>query len=410
MKHVVAAAALAFALTVAYAAALQPDWQPQLNDQDQYLGLARGLVERGEFTHARVDESFIPETNRLPGYPLFIVPACVGGCDHWRIALEQALLFAALVFAASALSRRVIPRRATLATYAVALYLPFAFYGALALSDLPAAALFALGVGAYLRATDERSWRWAVAAGALLAWAGLMRAALLPAPLFLAAIAVLRDRRVVPAAAALVVAAAAVVAPYVAYSEGSFGRVGASTSGAVLWIGVFEHRSEADLDGFEKEQVAVARERIAAFDAITDRYARAIAWLALDEDLGTRARAVIGHDPVAWAAGAISRSIELWAGDVPVPAADATSATVSVAIGLFLTILGTLGSLLVVRRGDGWILTAVIGYVWLTAIPFATEGRYSLPAKPFVIVGAVAFLDALLTTRSARAVPARAGS
>ena len=62
-----AAAVVSFTLTLRYAALLQPQWEPRLDDQQQYLALARGLVERGEFTRAVAGEPFIPETYRLPG-------------------------------------------------------------------------------------------------------------------------------------------------------------------------------------------------------------------------------------------------------------------------------------------------------------------------------------------------------
>src|SRR4051794_14484193 len=145
----VLAAALAFALTIGYAAAVQPAWEPQHTDQLQYLSLARGFAERGEFTRAAGGEAFFPETYRLPGYPLLLAPLCVGGCDHWRIAIAQAFLVAALALAAGAIARRVVPRLATAAAFATALFLPFAYYGAIALSDLAGAALFGLGLLAW---------------------------------------------------------------------------------------------------------------------------------------------------------------------------------------------------------------------------------------------------------------------
>src|SRR6185503_6166463 len=108
-------------------------------DQLQYLSLARGFVDRAEFTRATGAEPWFPETYRLPGYPLFLAPLCLGGCDHWRIAVAQAALVALLVLAAHELARRLVPARATTAALAVALFLPFEYYGALALSDLAGA-------------------------------------------------------------------------------------------------------------------------------------------------------------------------------------------------------------------------------------------------------------------------------
>ncbi len=321
-RLVLLAATVALGLTIAAALVVAPDYETRvLNDQLQYLSLARGLVERGEFTRALAGEPFIPETNRFPGYPLLLAPLCVGGCNHLAIAVAQGLLFAALVLASFALARRVLPERAAgLAALAVALYVPFAYYGALALSDLPGAALLALGVAAWLRARDRGSLAWAFAAGALLGWAGLVRGALLAFPLALTALALLRDRRAAGLAAAALLGAGIVVAPYVAYAEASFGRPFGANSGTVMWIGVTQGRAESSLDATERAEVDGARAEIAAFDAMTDERARALAWLRLDDSLGRRARALIAHDPGRWIGSMLPRSIELWAGDRPLEA------------------------------------------------------------------------------------------
>src|SRR5438128_1704505 len=100
MRAVLAAAALAFVLVIAYAFWLQPGFEPTSDDQISYFGLARGLVERGEYTRAPVGDAFAPEPLRPPGYPLFLAPLCLGGCSHWRIAIAQALLHASLVLLA----------------------------------------------------------------------------------------------------------------------------------------------------------------------------------------------------------------------------------------------------------------------------------------------------------------------
>ena len=394
MRAPLVAAALAFALTIGYAAWLQPDWEPQLNDQAQYLALARGLVERGEFTRAH-DEPFIPETQRLPGYPLLLAPLCVGGCDHWRIAVAQGALFAVLVLLVASLARRIVPARATAAAFAVALYLPFAYHGALALSDLAGAVVFSAGVVAWVRAVEARSAGWAVAAGALLGWAALIRASLVLVPLALGAFALARDRRAAGIALACVAAAALVVAPYVAYSERAFARPFGGNGGTVLWIGVFQGRSEADLDDVERAAVDDARRDVAAFDAIADRRERALAWPHLDDSLGARARALIAHDPAGWMLRAVPRSLELWAGDVAVRGGgDGTARTLFAVAELVLVAGGVVGALRLLARGVPSSLVAlVIGYVWLTAVPYHTEGRYALPAIPFVVIGALAALE-----------------
>jgi 4-amino-4-deoxy-L-arabinose transferase-like glycosyltransferase len=406
VRPTLAAAAVAFALTMGYAALVQPDWESRHTDQLQYLSLARAFVERGEFTRATGAEPFFPETYRLPGYPLLLAPSCAGGCDHWRIAILQALLVAGLVVVASALARRLGSRAATAAAFATALFLPFPYYGALALSDLPGAALFGLGLLLWIRAVDRRSARLALAAGALFGWAALIRGALVLAPLALAAVALLRDRGLLRVAASALVAAAVVFAPYVAYSETQFGRASGGTTGLVLFYGVFQGRSEASLDAFERAQADEARAEIAAFDAIDDRAAKARAWLALDDALGAHGRALIAHDPIGWVARGALRSIELWAGERPVPGgASGDLALALSAAQLVLVFVALAGTLRLARGSDqaASAIVVVVLYVWLTALPFQTEARYALPAKMPAIVAGILFIEWWLARRRPRA-------
>jgi hypothetical protein len=390
---------LGFALTLGYAAWVQPEWEPQRNDQFQYLALARGLVERGAFTRATDGEAFFPETYRLPGYPLFLAPTCLGGCDHWRIAVLQGLLVGLVVLTAGRLARRVVPDAATAVGIATALFLPFAYYGSLALSDTPGAVLFGLALLAWVRAVDRRSSVIALGAGALFGWAALMRGVLLFAPVALVLAATIRDRGASRAAIACLAATALVTVPYVAYSEIGFARPSGGTGGLVLWLGVFQGRSSDSLDAFEREQAEAARVSIAAFDAIEDRTRRALAWLVLDDELGTRARALITHDPVGWILRALPRSAELWAGELPVPgrpSSDVVLAFATAQVVLFALAMG--GLVVLARRGDQAALTLVvaIAYVWISALPFQTEARYALPAKMPAIIAAAALISSRL--------------
>lgn len=405
MRPVLIAATLGFALTIAYAFAMQPAWEPQHTDQLQYLSLARGFAERGEFTRAIGTEAFFPETYRLPGYPLFLAPLCVGGCDHWRIAIAQALLVAALVLAAAAIARRVVPRSVTAVAFATALFLPFAYYGAIVLSDLAGAAFFGLALAAWLRAVERRSLGFAIASGALFGWSALIRGALVLAPVLLAGIAVARERAALRPAIGVVAAVAIVVLPYVAYSEAEYGRPTGGTSGLVLFYGAFQGRTEATLDAFERAQADAARAEVAAWDAMADRADKALAWPALDDSLGARGRALIAHDLAGWVGRGVARSLELWAGERPVPggATGDLGAALS-AIQLVLFAIAGAGTVLLVRRGGhaASAIVATIVYVWLTAVAFQTESRYALPAKMPAIIAGVAFIEWWLLRRRAR--------
>ncbi|HYK98770.1 MAG TPA: glycosyltransferase family 39 protein [Candidatus Acidoferrales bacterium] len=396
MRIALGSALAAFALTLLYGVILQPQWEPQLNDQMQYLALARQFVERGEFTRAVGAEPFVPETLRLPGYPLLLAPICVGGCDHWRIAVLQGALLAVLVITTWRVARRILLRRAALAAVATALYVPFAYYGSLALSDLPGAVLLTIGCAQWLLAIEQKSPRFAVAAGALFGWASLMRGTLLFVSPAIAMVALAKDRSSWRVALITVVASAITFAPYVAYSELSFGRAVGGNSGTVMFLGYLQGRDASTFDDFERTQVTAARAQIEAFDAVADRTERALAWLTLDDSLGARARSLIAHDPVGWLARAVARSAVLWGGEQPVrggASGDLAALLGAVQLVLFAASLG--GAIVLARRGDqaALLVGVVILYVWITALPFQTEARYALPAQAFALLAAVALLD-----------------
>lgn len=410
------AAALAFLLTIGYALLVAPRWEPTLSDQLSYLGLARGLVERGEYTRAPVGDAFAAEPLRPPGYPLFLAPLCVGSCDHWRIAVSQALLYAALVLLAYTLAARLLSRRAaTVAAVLVAAYLPIAYFASLALSDFLAVFLLVAGAAAFVRARERSSIGWGIAAGALLGWLALTRAVyvLLPGALALVVLVVegrrvLRRGVILPMAAATV-AFAITLAPLLIYSNTYFGRPFASSSGSAVWLGAVQGLSESTADDFERAEVAVVRQEVSAFDAVSDRVAQADAWIRLNVQLEEHGQRVIAHDPLGYLARTPVRAFVLWASDVPLPvdAANALPSSIAAAIDgveLALLFFGIVGAIaLARRRSDAALLPlAVIVYVSVLSIPLGTEARYALAAKPFVLLAAVASLSVL------RRAPARA--
>ncbi|HYR93598.1 MAG TPA: hypothetical protein VEP48_05270, partial [Methylomirabilota bacterium] len=250
-RFVLALALAAVALTVAYGVYLSPEWDPSRNDQVQYLALARGLVERGEYTRATLAEPFIPEPLRFPGYPLFLAPLCVAGCSPWVITVAQALLLGALVLMVARLAAPLVGTRGTrIAAGLVGLYPAFAFFGAHVLSDLLGVVL---SVATVLVAVSLAPRALAgVAPGALAAATTLTRPFLVfTLPLAVLAIAWRRGARgrgVMFAVATLVFLIG--VSPYVAYVERSFGRPVAGSTGAQLWLGYFQGMS-APLDAFE---------------------------------------------------------------------------------------------------------------------------------------------------------------
>ena len=436
-RRVLLLALVAVALTMAYAAYLQPGWESYRDDQRQYTQLAQRLVERGEFTRAPVGEAFVPEPLRTPGYPLLLAPLCATvGCGHWQIAIAQAMAFGLVVVLVYLFVRRLAPDLAFAAAGACAFYLPIAYYAALALSDFAATAVMVLAMVLVARA---RSLPAALGTGAVLGFVTLVRPQFALFPLAAAAAILLarEDRsareRVRPVLAILA-AAALVLVPFSAYSLGSFGAPFSSSSGWVLWNGYFQGRGSdaqgiaafrdralggaADaevvasgagvgLDPVESVQAAGAFREIAAFEAITDRRAQAYAWLDLDRSLARRATTLIAHDPIGWAERGITfRSIELWTGEIPMRVDDfhllpALPRLVSMAVQLVLFVAGVAGAVLLALRRDraGLLVAAVILYTWFESIVFVTEPRYSLPARPALVIAAVYAVAAYASSR-----------
>ena len=388
---ILAFAAVGFLLTLAYGAYLAPDWDPIRDDQQEYLALARGIVATGEYTRATGTESFVPEPLRLPGYPIFIAPLCVRGCSMWGITFVQAILVAILVVIVAKFAATLIGKRGgVIAGGMVALNPSFAFFGAHALSDVLGTVLMVGSVAAAAMLIPSRR------AGGLFAGV-LFAGSVLTRPLFVVALPVtmlavaLRHglRRTAAPLALLVIVFALAVAPYVAYTESTFGRPLVGSSGTQLWMAYFEVRGS--LDAMERDQEAAGRAALARFAAISDRAEQSRAWIVLDDELRARAVTLIAHDPWGFAARGVLRSAVLWTGDVPLRAEHITPTTAALwrVGGLTWFLVGFLGAVFMVRRGDP--LTAlpllVILATWAVSYPLWAEGRYSLPAQPFVAIG-----------------------
>jgi 4-amino-4-deoxy-L-arabinose transferase-like glycosyltransferase len=409
------AAAAAVVLALGYAVLVSPGFEPYLDDQVSYLRLAHGLVERGEYTRASIDAPFAPEPLRPPGYPLFLAPLCVPSCSHWTIAIVQALLYGALVLLFFQIARRALRSRgARIATVAVALYLPIAYFAAIAYSDFLATFLLVAGSAAFLRARRVSSVAWGIAAGALFGWLALTRAVYVLLPAALALMTLWIDRRRLLTSRALrpmlgaALTFAIVLAPLMLYSARYFGRPFASSSGSAVWLGAVQGVGKGDLDEFEAAELAAVNREVAAFDTVTDRVDQAHAWILLNEQLGLHGYRFIAHDPLGYVARTPVRALVLWAGDLPVPVdwvpgLDPSVRVLAGAIQLAVFVFGIIGAIALARRREDAALLplVIILYVSAVALPLGTEARYALPAKPFVFIAAVCGL-AFLARRRAR--------
>jgi hypothetical protein len=202
-------------------------------------------------------------------------------------------------------------------------------------------------------------------------------------------------RTAAPIALALV-AFAITVTPYVAYVESSFGRPIVGSSGALLYVAYFQGLDASALDPTEREQEVAGRASIARFDTVAGRADQARAWIALDDELRARALVLIAHNPWGFAARGVFRSVVLWSGEIPLRAEDitATIATLWRVASLALFGLGLVGTGRLLRRDDlaSALPLLVILATWALSFPLSAEGRYSLPAQPFLAIGLAAVL------------------
>jgi 4-amino-4-deoxy-L-arabinose transferase-like glycosyltransferase len=408
-----AAAALAVMFTLGYALLISPAFEPHWDDQVAYLRLAHGLIERGEYTRAAVGAPFVPEPLWPPGYPLFLAPLCVVGCSKWLIAIVQALLYGGLVVLVFDLARQIVSARAArIAAVLVALYFPIAYWAAIAYSDFLATFQMVAALWTFLRARRLGSVGWAMAAGALFGWLALTRLAYVAFPAALLLVVLVADgRRVITRQrlrplVALAAAFLLVVAPLFLYSQRYLHQPFVSGGGATLWIGAVQFADGSRLDDFEAAEVTAVNAEVASFDRITDRAEQADAWVPLNASLGSHGLRFIQHDVAGYLSRAPFRAILLWAGDVPVPvdaerSLDPAIRFALITIELALIFVALLGAVVLARRRDDAALLplAVMLYLTVLLVPLGTVPRYSLAAKPLVLIAVVALFDRWQLTR-----------
>jgi hypothetical protein len=352
------------------------------------------------------------------------------GCGHWQVAVSQAVVYAGIVGLTFVVARELVGGP-ELAAALVALYLPLAYFGALELSEVLATVLLLLAVALYARAR-RGAIAWWLACGAACGFLALTRPIFLPLPLvFMAAELVGRTgagTRRSRALAAILGGAALIEAPFVGYSLLWFHEPSVSTSGTVLWAGYLQGKtagSAADLDQFklaalsgasdatistlgdrigldrvESPEVAAAFREAAVFEASPDQRSSIAAFLTLDRQLQARAVRLIQHDPIGYLARGLSvRTPSLWATDLPIRAARIESVPIALRILIFtfefvLLFAAIAGGVMLVRSRDPLALLVVgcFFYVWILSLPFLTEARYAIPARPVqaILLGPVA--------------------
>lgn len=411
---------------LAWLVLLAPIRETYLPDQQAYDQLARNVADRGRF--ARGSGGEVPEPWRTIGYPLFIAALYkITGTIYPAAIAVQGTLVVLLPALAYLLASHVTSRRLAIASsIAVALYVPLSFYSVFVVSDVLPAVLITAGMTAVMRALLNSSPRWAVVAGILFGFAGLIRPVFAPVGLGLAlglllfrTSLALRNWKALCAMAILSIAIG--IVPSAGYTYMNFGRPGlvAAGTGLQLWLGYWEgvwpgETMRAILVSTGELPAGVApqdapralryreqflhlfsgRETLSP-EADVQRWREndtvALGWAGTEisnDSWGYLSRGLTYRQPVLWAAELAAIRPE----NIPRLARLAVYAP-----QLFIAALAVVGLFVMCRSSTaGQLITMMLAYVAVAHFPFWVDARYSLPVKPLLLIAAVVGASALL--------------
>lgn len=429
--------AIALAHAAVYIVHQRPDWGVSWTDQAGYQRLGEVLAATGKFTRYPDSPAFVPEVLRTPGYPAFVaaVSLVFGADNQMALVIAQAVVFAALCLIVVAIARRVTSERnALLAGFLTALFPPFPYFAALALTELWTTFAASLAMLMCLRAVQTGRARSYALAGVLFSLTTLIRPAFVLLPFFLAiAVPVLvrsqRNRRAIVGWATLAVAAAITLAPWFTYNYVHLGRFTLSPAGGIgrglweaSWQGRWPGRVQAALtdaatttttrDELDRRALAIAEESghdpapmgvyvhewrtiHDIWDTPTDPMERVSARIVADQAYFDAAVEHMREDPAGHAVRRLTRGpFVLWAAEIPIRYTLINRVPVLVIraiwlLQVLLLFVAAVGALHLVRHGR-WLETAVLVlpliYVTAVHLPLLCEARQSLPVKPLVIV------------------------
>ncbi len=371
----------------------------QGGDATEYARYAVNLAHHGVFSEAP-SPPLHPSVIRSPGYPAFL--AILEAVSHSVVLVQiaQFALLAITALAVYAIGRRVADERTGLvAGLLCASYLPLVWYATYHLTEITACLCVTATVLAVLWARTGPTWAWA-AVGLSLAAATYVRPGFLFAPLLIAAATLIENRKDWQAPAVTLAVFALAVAPWTARNYHLTGRVipMAATSGASLFVSAEQYRGNISYKiTFDDWHRLLARaSRTAAVDQSRHTAKQQV---AADDALRRRARRTFDQLSAADIARSLPKRIAyLWGtADAPPHGRHSTLAH-RAGQGQFaiLVALGVAG--LWVRRRRlwaDWPLWIIAVYLTGLHLVFPIEGRYTLPARPALLVyAAVALLAA----------------
>ena len=431
-------AAIALAHAAVFIVYQRPDWTTQWTDQNGYLMLGQALAQTGHFTRFPDAPSYVPEAIRTPAYPAFVAALDVlFGESRLIIACAQAALFACTCLLVYRIARDMVGEAVALACGIVtALYPPLPYYSALVLTETLTTLLVTAALATWIHALRRNTTAAFVASGVLFAAAALTRPSFQALPLFIVvpALAVPVDRRRWWRGCATMFATFTIaVAPWVAYNAVYFNALTFSPAGGPgrqvfegSWQVVFPGRLEAELTSTADAapdaatldatvRAIASRERWPAEPMLRyvhqhldiqriwteprDPHERMRARIAADREYLRVGVENIRRDPIRWAWGRLTRgAILFWAAEIPIRYSDINRLPTVVirvmwAAQIALLFVAAVGAVALARGGGRIEVGAIVAlalYISAVHVPMYSEARYSLPAKPMILLLATA--------------------
>lgn len=373
---------------------------------------ARGIAAGRGFT-ASLEPPYDPAVFRTPGYSAFVALVYRYASDAVRsVFFAQAVLDTLTCLLVARLALRRLGRRAALVALALTATYPFTIHAVGRLSAETLLVFLATVLSSGIDAWPRRgAWAAVAAEGVTLGLLCWVKPVFLPLPAVLVVAERLRGRSWGVAAARGVVVgglALALFAPWVARNDAAFGRpVLAGELGLVVLHGTYDFAEDRDAlieQGFANEDAAVPPDASpeARYEATRRRFTDSPAALAHDRELLDQGIARLRAHPLrAFLLDPLRRIPRLWVSTTYVggPVWVGTGAAVACVAYLLLGGVG-LGRLRGrLREVAAWWVVPVT----LTAAYAAlhAEARYTLPARPVLLLAAAAALTSARKGKSA---------
>lgn len=402
-RHAWAAGIAGFLASLLTSAVLgAPSVEALQHDSAEYARLAVALLESGRL----LTSDGVPEVVRTPGYPAFLaLHFALFGPKLWPVFTSHALLHGGAAVLVLRLARHLgfDARWALGLGFAFALY-PYALHGA---SRILTEALTTLLVISATTLLVEKAPSRALGAGVVGGLTALVRPSFSLLPIAWAVFLAVRGER---RAAALSLAGALVLMlPWAVRTSVAVGAPAGLTAGGAghnLHIAAFEYRDlsnglppTTDYRGPAFEQSDARARAEVEVPSGTAAFQR-----ALDQARLRRALDEIAEHPGLYLRSTALRIIKIWVSQ-SAPGLPNWAGHLSALVGLVILGLGIAGAVELWPWSRAWTLV-LLPALYLVALhaPLHAEARYTLPARPALLLAAGALLrsrkDTLLVLRA----------